>query len=821
MSEFLERIATFSPKRLALLADSLQARLEEQERGRREPIAIIGLSCRFPGAANPEAFWELLRQGQDAITEVPPRRWNVDSLFDPSPDAPGKMYVRHGGFLDGLDLFDPQVFGIAPREALSMDPQQRLLLEVAWEALENAGQAPPHEQGSPTGVFIGIGASNYTGGVRLNQPHLLDPYSLSGNIASVAVGRLSHVLGLQGPSFPIDTACSSSLVAVHQACRSLRVGECRMALAGGVNLILAPEATIYFCKVGLLSRQGHCRTFDAAADGYVRGEGCGIVVLKRLSDAQADGDPILAVIRGSAVNHNGRGAGLMVPSSTAQEAVIRLALAEAGVKPEAVGFIEGQGTATLLGDSVELRTLAALFGKDRLPGRPLYLGSVKTNVGHLEVAAGMAGLIKTVLALRHRAIPPNLHFQQPNPHLAWQETPLQVPTALLPWMQENGPRVAGVSAFSFSGTNAHVVLEEAPSCPAPVQTLDRPVHLLCLSARTPAALKQLAAAVGENLSAPTAGKLPDASFTVNCGRRHFPHRVAVVADEQMKAARALALFAGGAQVEGVATSQVTRRGAPRIALLFSPWISGNWSPGAGRQLFQTCPPFRNALQEIAALADPLSGRSLLSDMYPEPAGGASTSHPPMSLVARFALQVALVRLWRGWGIQPTLYVGHGLSAYAAAAAAGVFRLVDGLRLALLLEQGLSGNPPERLVQPLPESVVTSLGRVTAEIALFATRRCHADWHGRPVHPSRRNDFGHVLGEPGPGAGALWRNHRSPARARLRHGSRDWCRCDATRVLRMRSCGSRLALAVNIAAGVRGLAAGTGNVAGSLPGWLYH
>ena len=449
----------------------------------------------------------------------------------------------------------------------------------------------------------------------------------------------------------------------------------------------------------------------------MRGEGCGIVVLKRLSDAQADGDPILAVIRGSAVNHNGRGAGLMVPSSTAQEAVIRLALAEAGVKPEAVGFIEGQGTATLLGDSVELRTLAALFGKDRLPGRPLYLGSVKTNVGHLEVAAGMAGLIKTVLALRHRAIPPNLHFQQPNPHLAWQETPLQVPTALLPWMQENGPRVAGVSAFSISGTNAHVVLEEAPSCPAPVQTLDRPVHLLCLSARTPAALKQLAAAVGENLSAPTAGKLPDASFTVNCGRRHFPHRVAVVADEQMKAARALALFAGGAQVEGLATSQVTRRGAPRIALLFSPWISANWSPGAGRQLFQTCPPFRNALQEIAALADPLSGRSLLSDMYPEPAGGANGSpHPPMSLVARFALQVALVRLWRGWGIQPTLYVGHGLSAYAAAAAAGVFPLVDGLKLALLLEQFLPGNPPERLVQPIPETVVTSLGRVTAEIA---------------------------------------------------------------------------------------------------------
>src|SRR5262245_33834312 len=393
----------------------MQAKLAAMELSKREPIAVVGIGCRFPGARGPEAFWRLLRRGVDAIREVPVDRWDIDSYYDPNPDATGKMATRWGGFLDEVDRFDASFFGIAPREAVMMDPQQRLLLEVTWEALEHAGQAPGGLEGSPVGVFVGVSTGDY---IRvIPDPQQAGPYLVTGNSFSVAAGRVSYLLGLQGPSIAVDTACSSSLVTVHLACQSLRNDECRMALAGGVNVILAPEVMINFSQARMMAADGRCKTFDAAADGYVRGEGCGVVVLKRLSDAVAAGDRIIAIIRGSAVNQDGRSNGLTAPNGPAQEAVIRRALAEAGVKPDELGYLETHGTGTPLGDPIEVHALGRVLGKERR--EPLAIGSVKTNFGHLEAAAGIAGLIKVALSLEREELPPHLHLKKKNPHIAW------------------------------------------------------------------------------------------------------------------------------------------------------------------------------------------------------------------------------------------------------------------------------------------------------------------------------------------------------------------------------------------------------------------
>ncbi len=484
-----------SPTKRALLAlKEMQSKLDALERAKTEPIAIIGIGCRFPGGAdNPEAFWHLLRDGVNAITEVPSDRWDIDAYYDPDPDAPGKMYTRYGGFLGQVDTFDPQFFGISPREAVSLDPQQRLLLEVSWEALENANQVPEQLFSSSTGVFIGICANDYSKVLSRGMTQTpIDAYFGTGNALSVAAGRLSYTLGLTGPSMAVDTACSSSLVAVHLACQSLRSRECDLALVGGVNLLLAPEASINFSKARMMAADGRCKTFDAAADGYVRGEGCGVLVLKRLSAAVADADNILAVIRGSAVNQDGPSGGLTVPSGPSQQAVIRQALDNAGVKSSQVSYVEAHGTGTFLGDPIEVGALGAVFGKERPQDNRLVIGSVKTNIGHLEAAAGIAGLIKVVLSLQHEEIPPHLNFKQPNPHITWDELPAVIPTERMLWPSGERRRLAGVSSFSFSGTNAHIVLEEAPVS-EPVQAeVERPLHLLTLSAKTEEALKQLA-----------------------------------------------------------------------------------------------------------------------------------------------------------------------------------------------------------------------------------------------------------------------------------------------------------------------------------------
>src|SRR5437588_3435052 len=393
--------------------------------GETEPIAIVGIGCRFPGANDPEAFWRLLRDGRDAITEVPADRWDISAYYDPHPGTPGKMSTRWGGFLEHVDRFDPHFFGISPREATRMDPQQRLLLEVAWEALEDAGLVAEQLAGTRTGVFVGI-SSNHYGQLQWSNHRGIDAYAGTGNALSIAANRLSYLLDFRGPSMSIDTACSSSLVAVHLACRSLWNKESTVALAGGVNLILSPGITINFTKAGVMAPDGRCKTFDARANGYVRGEGAGMVVLKPLSIALADGDPIYAMIRSTAINQDGRTNGLMAPNRHAQEAVLREAYKRAGISPGRIHYVEAHGTGTLLGDPIEAGALGTVLATDRPLGKLCAIGSVKTNIGHLEAAAGIAGLIKVALSLRHRAIPPSLHFHEPNPYIPFSELSLYV-----------------------------------------------------------------------------------------------------------------------------------------------------------------------------------------------------------------------------------------------------------------------------------------------------------------------------------------------------------------------------------------------------------
>jgi 3-oxoacyl-(acyl-carrier-protein) synthase/NAD(P)-dependent dehydrogenase (short-subunit alcohol dehydrogenase family)/acyl carrier protein len=446
-----------SPLKLALAGRQMEGNLVLM---RAEPIAVTGMGCRFPGGGNsPEAYWQMLLNGVDAVGPIPPGRWDVDHYYDPDPGAPGKMYCRHGSFIDAIDGFDARLFGISPREAASMDPQQRVLLETAWAAIHDAGLDREKLYGSPTGVYLGISTSDYAAlQLALGSPARIDPYYVSGTVLSVAAGRLSYALGLKGPSMALDTACSSSLVAVHQACEALRRRECNLALTGGVGLIMAPEPGISFCKAGLLSPDGRCKTFDDAADGYGRGEGCGVLVLKRLGDALADGDTVLALIRGSAINQDGASGGLTVPSGPSQEAVIRTALANCGLDPGQVGYIEAHGTGTSLGDPIEMGVLGKVFGTPERSS-PLWVGSVKTNFGHLEAASGVAGMIKLVLSFQHRKIPEHLHFNTPSKQIDWDRCPVQIPGQVMDWPAVSGSMVAGVSSFGFCGTNAHVVME--------------------------------------------------------------------------------------------------------------------------------------------------------------------------------------------------------------------------------------------------------------------------------------------------------------------------------------------------------------------------
>jgi acyl transferase domain-containing protein/acyl carrier protein len=681
-----------------------------------EPIAITGMSCRFPGGSDIDAYWRLLESGGDAITEVPADRFDLQSYYDPDPDAPGKIYVRKGGFIANAFDFDPGFFGISPREALSMDPQQRLLLELAWEALEDAGEATEALAGSSAGVFVGHSTNDY---VRRSFGREIDAYSGTGSATSIASGRISYVLGLTGPNLSADTACSSSLVALHLACQSLRGRECHLALAAGVNLILAPEPTIYFCKMRALAPDGRCKTFDALANGYARGEGCGALVLKRLSDALAAGDRIHAVIRGTATNHDGRSTGLTVPNRFAQEALLRAALDAAGVSPEEIDYIETHGTGTPLGDPIEIQAIATVHARRQ---RPLVIGSVKTNIGHLEAAAGIAGVIKTVLSMQRERIPPHLNFYQPNPHIPWQSAPLVVPTELLPWPAHPAkPRLAGISSFGFSGTNAHVIIEQAPPPPLRRPQPDRPLHLLCLSAKDEGALQDAALAATKRLAAPASDQpFADICYSSNSGRSHFAARLSVVAADAVEARTALQQHLNGAPDSAVHRSQAAVSGGPKIAFLFTG--QGSQYVQMGVELYETIPLFREVINQCNRIIGNALTPSLLDTLYPSNGGVSPIDETAFAQPALFALEYALASVWRSWGVEPVFCLGHSIGELVAACVAGVFSLDDGLRLAEVrgrLMQSLPRDGMMASVRADADTVREILNGVGAEISIAA------------------------------------------------------------------------------------------------------
>jgi acyl transferase domain-containing protein len=731
VSDFLERVAKLSPKRLALLAMELNTKLGRLEQRSTEPIAVIGIGCRFPGGANDsDSFWRLLIEGRDAISQVPPERWDINALYDADPDAPGKMSTRWGGFLSGVDQFDPEFFGISPREAIGMDPQQRLLLEVVWEALENAGQNPDGLAGSKTGVFVGLCNSDYYLMQFEGGRGILDAYVATGNAHSVASGRISYILGLQGPSVSVDTGCSASLVAVHLACQSLRAGECRMALAGGVNLILMPDTTVVLSKAHMMSPDGRCKSFDARADGFVRGEGCGIVVLKRLSNARADGDRILGVIRGTASNQDGRSNGLTAPNGPSQVAVIRDALANAGLQPGDIDYIEAHGTGTPLGDPIEARALAEVFCQGRTSELPLRVGSVKSNFGHAESAAGIAGLIKVLLAMEHEIIPPSLHLEKMNPHIDWSGLAIAVPTEPTLWNRKRGMRMAGVSSFGFSGTNAHVTVsdhlgqEHFPNASAQSLTnleAKPPLQLLPLSGRTEQAVTELVRKYLQLFSENPDLELADVCHTAGIGRSHFEYRLAVIAADLPEAKSRLAAFRRSEKHPRIHSGHSIRSIVPGVVFMFTG--QGSKYPGMGRELYETQPVFRRELEKCAEILKPLIDRPMLEDLFGDADELNGKSRSPSLLdeaqytqPALFALEYALAAMWRSWGVEPVAVLGHCVGEYVAACVAGVFSLEDGLHL--IAERG-------RLIATLPPggimaAVFADESRVAAAIAAEGT-----------------------------------------------------------------------------------------------------
>ncbi|MGA6161229.1 amino acid adenylation domain-containing protein [Amycolatopsis magusensis] len=625
-----------------------------------EPIAVIGLGCRFPGADSPAEFWELLDRGGDGIADA--RRREAPNLG------------RTHGLLRDVDGFDAGFFSISAREVSAVDPQQRLLLEVAWEALEHAGIAPTSLAGTRTGVFVGISTSDHA-----RSGAALSAYSGTGQALSIAANRLSYFLDLHGPSLAVDTACSSSLVAVHLAARSLRCGEAETALAGGVNLLLSPELTEVFGQAGMLAEDGRCKTFDAGADGYVRAEGCGVVVLKTLSAARRDGDRVLAVLRGSAVNQDGRSNGLTAPSGAAQQRVVRDALAEAGLTPADIDYVEAHGTGTPLGDPIETRALAAVLGEGR--ETPFLLGSVKTNIGHTEAAAGIAGLIKVVLMLGHRRVPPHLHLRERNAEIA--AGPFEIPGTARDWASGRGPLTAGVSSFGFGGTNAHVILSEAGKTGTAGGNELRPRHVCTLSARTESALRTLAA----NYAGLDEPHLRDLCFTTNVGRAHLRHRAAFAVGTPAELRDRLTGIATGTPAMNVHIGQKSPAGPGELAFLFSG--QGAQYAGMARQLYATSARFRALLTDCAALFETHVGKPLTAVVF----SGDRLDETRYTQPALFCLEYALARLWLDWGAEPAFLLGHSVGQFAAACVAGVFDLADGLRL--VAERG-------RVVQELSE-----------------------------------------------------------------------------------------------------------------------
>ncbi|MGK4000973.1 SDR family NAD(P)-dependent oxidoreductase [Sorangium sp. So ce1036] len=648
-----------------------------------EPIAIVSMACRLPGGVeSPEEYWRLLLEGRDAIEGLP-GRWDALSVYDPDPEAAGKSYAREGGFLRDIDLFDAGFFGISPREAQSMDPQQRLVLETAWEALERAGVRPSEVSGSATGVYLGASSTDY-GAYQGNGLEALDGYRGTGSAGSVISGRVAYVLGLQGPAMTVDTACSSSLVALHLACAALRQGECDMALTGGVMVMSTPALFVEFSRLKGMAPDGRCKSFSAQADGAGWAEGCGVLVLKRLSDAQRDGDRVLAVIRGSAVNQDGRSQGLTAPNGPSQQRVIRQALSSCRLSPEDIDAVEAHGTGTSLGDPIEAGALAEVFGPGRAPERPVYLGSSKSNLGHAQAAAGVAGVMKMVLAMQHEVLPRTLHAEEPSPHVAWEGSGLSLLQQARPWPRGGRVRRAGVSSFGISGTNAHVILEEAPAVepkPAPAETgplLASSALPLVLSGRDEAALRAQAERWARWLKERPGYRWADVVSAAALTRVHFEARAAVAAGSAEEAAEGLSALAEGRAHKAVVQGAAARGG--KLAVLFTG--QGSQRPGMGKGLYEAYPVFRQALDAVCEALDAHLDQPLRAVMFAEAGSelGALLEQTSWTQPALFALEVALFRQWQAWGVQPSALAGHSIGELSAAHVSGMLSLSDVARL---------------------------------------------------------------------------------------------------------------------------------------------
>ncbi|MGW0932759.1 amino acid adenylation domain-containing protein [Streptomyces sp. NPDC002644] len=697
----------------------LQERNAELEERLHEPVAVVGMSCRLPGAiATPEQFWELLAEGREALGPFP-ARWEGLDLHDPDPAAPGKSYADRGGFLEDLEQFDADLFGISPREAVSMDPQQRLVLEASWEALERSGIRPDTLVGSRTGVYLGSMRSDYDTG---NAPlEVLDGYQGTGISGSVVSGRVSYALGLQGPALTIDTACSSSLVAIHSAVTALRSGECDLTLAGGVTVMSSPAMFVESSRLGAMAPDGRCKSFSAHADGAIWSEGVGILVLKRLSDARRDGDRVLAVVRGSAVNQDGRSQGLTAPNGPAQQRVVRDALAAARLEPHDIDAVDAHGTGTPLGDPIEAGALAEVFGPGRDPHRPVRLGSSKSNIGHTQAAAGVAGVIKMVLALQHETLPPTLHAEEPSPHIDWQDSGLALLQEAAPWPRGERVRRAGVSSFGISGTNAHVVLEEAPAEPpadgaASGAATDGAADAtagegaagagalpLLLSGHDQRALRAQAARWADWLTEHGDTPWRDTVRTAALHRAHLEARAGVLAEGPAEAAEALRALADGSSHPAVTAGLAQERGKPVFVF---PGQGSQWV-GMGRELLADSAVFRAAAEECDAALQPWTGWSVLDVLRGQADAELSLERIDVLQPALFTVMIGLVEVWRSLGVEPAAVVGSSQGEVPAAVVAGALTLADGARLTALRSQGqlreCSGRGAMALVElPLAE-----------------------------------------------------------------------------------------------------------------------
>ena len=709
----------------------------------QEPIAIVGIGCRFPSANRPDAFWELLKNGVDIIREKPTHRQELEADYDAETDI--QASARLGGFIDQVTDFDPQFFQISPREAALIDPQQRLLLETSWEALEDAREIPAQLAGSPTGVFIGMSNRDYAHAKPMRTT--TDAHVVTGISNSIAANRLSFVFDFVGPSLVVDTACSSSLVAVHLACQSLWQGESTLALAGGAQLMLSSWVSHRLAAAGFLAEDGRCKTFDSRANGYVRGEGVGMVVLKPLAKARADGNPVYALIRGSAVNQDGRSNGMTAPNPRALTAVIKAAYRQAGVSPGEGQYVEAHGTGTRLGDPMEMKALGEVLSEARAVDNGCFVGSVKTNIGHTEAAAGIAGLIKVALSLKHQQIPPSLHLQTPNPLIRLDRLPLKLVSELTPWPQmptqrctQDAPaKIAGVSSFGFGGTNAHIVLAAAPDSqitgfqgvdPEPATDPEADLQqdpgayqVLTLSAKTEPALQAMAQQYADWLDNHSEFALADVCFSANTGRSQFKHRLTAVAKTNEQLQRQLQAFSQGKETADLISYQLLRqKKIPKVAFLFTG--QGAQYENMGRQLYEQEPLFRECINHCADILEGTLSRPLLKILYPNFSDASGSASEPVAensihltaytQPALFALEYALAKLWQFWGIEPTVLMGHSLGEYVAACLAGVFSLEDALTL--VAARG-------RLMQALPENgmMVSALATVEQiERAIAAT-----------------------------------------------------------------------------------------------------